>query len=252
MSQITKLIFWIFLIIGLLSQPVLAKIKSHAKTNALTSTNTINGYKIIQNSQEFGQVYTLITPLGFKLKGTDVNILVKKPDYKVIFLNTKKHLIFTETIEKYNFKRDISQTHNSTIKYAVTQENNNETINNFKPNKYKYYKIKVGVRKSLICEFWTLKLPNFPQNLMDIGCQLAYIPTGYGFPLKYIRYDLHKGKYSPLYYLNTLEIKTQKIDQNEFAVPKNYTVVDSEMSVVMGLKPQKENQNIKDLFKTDY
>ena len=248
--------FWILVYLALF---FLSPLKATAKTGSHKvgnkQNNTINGYIITQNSQEYGQLSTLLSPKGLKFISENAVIIIKPPDFDVNIVNTKEHLIFTETIAKYNLKRDnygINKQTTNTKLEVKPDEKPFDTIGNFKTNNYKYYRTEINVRKVNICDFSTVKLPNTPAKMMDICSQLAYLPTGYGFPVRYIRFDWHNGKRVKIYFLNTFAIKPAKISLNEFAIPKNLTKVDSEMAVVMGCKPVGKKDNLKDLFKTDY
>ena len=248
-----------YLVLIYLTLFFLSPFKVSAKTGshiaAKKQNNSIDGYIITQNSQEYGQLSTLFSLKGVKFITDTAVIIVKPPDFNVNIINTKEHLIFTETIAKYNIKRSnyyIDQK-NSKVKFEVKpDEKPYDTIDNFKVNNYKYYKTEINVRRVNICDFSTVKPPNTPAKMMDVCSQLAYLPTGYGLPVRYSKYEWHHGKRIKKYLLNTYSIKPAKINLNEFIIPKNLTKVDSEMAVVMGCKRVGKNDNLKDLFKTDY
>jgi hypothetical protein len=184
------------------------------------------GWRLEQQSDYSGRQTMIVSPAGIRADSLDYATIIVPPDYKAALYNHRTRLCYLSTAkklaEKYRLKPEAV--------YQVVR-GGSQKIAGLQATQYfgdKRSAAKISRRK---LEFWVTQDLAVPQKAYAYWAALSGIPSGYGLPLRVIKYQ--KGGRRTLI-LDTVSCRQVQITPDTFKGVAGYRPVDDEMSLILG------------------
>lgn len=198
------------------------------------------GFKLIQNSDYYGEQVTVVTPRFIKVSapGYGVTLAMNAPDFKVTAVNDQTKTFSVLTYDTWqnqilNMKQrtrhpDCVKRTGGTIAGMKTMEyfvQDGSRRGQFK----KHPHMSVGA-KTYNTQLFTTDEIKVPTQFLDVFTVAAEMPNNVGFPLRLVKFS-PTGKQTVTY--NTRRVERTEVAE-KFAVPKGYKRATDEMAVFFG------------------
>lgn len=190
-----------------------------------------NGWLLRQSSRIAGNQVTYICPTGMKVDSLTYTTIVLAPKFTTTVYNKESKCYLARTYQELKSRLTRKTPSSAT---SDVRKGKLGMIAGLSATQFFLDKMKHGKKRTKI-EFWVANDFALPTELLEYWAKTCEIPSGYGLPLRVVRFH-NDGRTSTL--LNTVSCTRTAVSPSSWKAPTGYKQVRDEMSVLTGISTE--------------